>query len=306
MDDASLRVVMGPTAAGKSALVLRLAERVPLTVVSADSRQLYRGFDIGTAKPTPAERARVPHRGLDLLAPAERASAAAWAAQAHGWIAEAGRSARTPVVVGGTGFYVRALVAPLAPVGDVEPARRRALGAWLAGQPDTELRRWCRRLDAPRAHLGRAQLLRAIEVALLTGVPLSGWHARAPRVPVPRPRYLVVDPGPALRDRIARRVDAMLAAGWEAEVAALARTVAEDAPAWNATGYAVLRSAVRGGTTRAAAREAIITRTRQYAKRQRTWIRHQLAGADVTHLDPSRPDALARLEAWWTVRPETN
>lgn len=278
---------------------MALAARVPLTIVSADSRQIYRGFDIGTAKPTPAERRAAPHRGVDLVEPTERYSAAAWAEAARGWIAAAEGEGRTPVVVGGTGFYIRALVLPLFEEPPLDPARRRVLQLELDALSTHDLRRWCERLDPSRAHLGRAQLVRALEVALLTGVPISAWHERAARAPGVRARYLVVDPGAPLRDRIAARVHDMLAAGWEREVASLDARVPESAPAWNATGYAAVRDIVRERVARHAAVERIVTDTRQYAKRQRTWLRHQLSHADITRLDPTRPDALARAEAWW-------
>jgi tRNA dimethylallyltransferase len=295
-----VRVVCGPTAAGKSAVALALAARHALTIVSADSRQIYRGFDIGTAKATPEERSRVPHRGIDVAEPTERWSAARWADAADGWIGEAADAARPALVVGGTGFYLRALFAPLFAEPPLDPARRRALEPELARMPLEELRRWCRRLDPERAHLGRAQLLRAIEVALLSGRRLSAWHRVAARPARHRARYLVVDPGAVLRDRIAARVDAMLEAGWVDEVRALAAAVPEGAPAWNATGYGAIRDVAAGRSSLDAARQRVVVDTRQYAKRQRTWFRHQLAGADVTHLDPDRPDAASLAERWWT------
>lgn len=282
---------------------MALAERVPITVISADSRQIYRGFDIGTAKASPAERARVPHRGIDIVEPTARYSAGAWAGGARAWIAEAERAGRMPVVVGGTGFYVRALVAPLFEEPRLDPERRRTLERELDAWPADELRRWCARLDPARAHLGRTQLLRAVLIALLTGVPLSAWHARSAGAPGAGARYLVVDPGASLRQRIAERVDAMFAAGWEAETAALAARVPPDAPAWNATGYATIRSLVEGVLGRDEAVARIEAGTRQYAKRQRTWIRHQLPAVSVTHLDPTRADAVARAVAWFEADP---
>jgi tRNA dimethylallyltransferase len=300
-----LRVITGPTAAGKSALAMSLAELFPLAILSADSRQVYRGFDIGTAKPTAEERARVPHFGLDVVDATERYSAATWADAAMGWIAESDRMGRSPVLVGGTGFYIRALLSPLFEEPPLDPARRRALQGALAELPSAELRRWCEQLDPARAHLGRAQLLRALEVALLTGTPLSVWHERAGRAPRVRARYLVLDPGAVLHDRIVRRVHSMLDAGWEGEVAALAARVPEDAPAWNASGYSAVRSLVQGCISRPAAIERVVIDTRQYAKRQRTWFRHQLRGESVTLLDPLAPDALERAAAWWTDERES-
>ena len=295
----SIAVVCGPTAAGKSALALALAGRHGLTILSADSRQVYRGFDIGTAKPTREERRRVPHRGVDIVEPAVRFSAAAWADAADGWIAESRAAGRPPLVVGGTGFYLRALFEPLFEEPPLEPARRAALERELAPLDLTALRRWCGLLDPARAHLGRAQLLRSIEVALLTGRPLSDWHRTAARAARHEARYLVVDPGAVLRDRIAARVDDMLAAGWLEEVRALTRTVPASAPAWNATGYGALRDVVEGRATLDAARERVVVETRQYAKRQRTWFRHQLDEAHVTHLNPDDPAAASVVERWW-------
>ncbi|HEU4584397.1 MAG TPA: tRNA (adenosine(37)-N6)-dimethylallyltransferase MiaA [Gemmatimonadaceae bacterium] len=300
MADAELRVITGPTASGKSALALKLAEQFPITILSADSRQIYRGFDIGTAKPSHEELEAVPHRGVDLVDPIERYSAAAWAAAAGGWIAESAANRRTPVVVGGTGFYIRALVAPLFAEPPLDPRSRAALGAALAGLDTAELRRWTEALDPERAHLGRAQLLRAVEVSLLTGIPISEWHRRAPGAPGRGVRYLVVDPGRALAGRIEARVLEMLSAGWEAEVAALVARVPSDAPAWNASGYRAVRDLVEGRISRERAIERTVIDTRQYAKRQRTWIRNQLRDANVTFIDPLSPDALDAASAWFT------
>jgi tRNA dimethylallyltransferase len=302
--DAELRVITGPTASGKSALALKLAERFRITILSADSRQTYRGFDIGTAKPSGAELEAVPHRGIDLVSPTERYSAAAWAAAAEGWIAESASARRTPLVVGGTGFYIRALVAPLFEEPPLDPASRVALGAALARLDTAELRRWTGVLDPGRAHLGRAQLLRAIEVALLTGTSISEWHRRSPGAPARRARYLVLDPGRALAGRIEARVLEMLSAGWEAEVAALIERVPSDAPAWNASGYRAIRDLVEGRISRERAIELTVIDTRQYAKRQRTWIRNQLRDANVTLIDPLSPDALDAASAWFAHDPE--
>jgi tRNA A37 N6-isopentenylltransferase MiaA len=216
-----LVVVCGPTAAGKSALAMALAAELPITIVSADSRQIYRGFDIGTAKPSAADRAGVPHEGLDLVDPAARYSAFAWADVAARAIGTARGAGRVPVVVGGAGFYIRALVTP-----------------------------------APDA--------RCYDT-----------------------RYLLVDPGTLLRTWIEHRVDAMWAAGWPDEVRRLDERVGADAPAWQASGYAAVREMVTGRLTPAAARERVIIATRQYAKRQRTWFRHQLPPDQVTRLDPA-------------------
>lgn len=291
-------VIVGPTAAGKSALALALAGARGLALLSADSRQLYHGFDIGTAKPSAAERDAVPHYGVDVLEPGARASAHQWAEWARTWAAAAWGGGTPPLVVGGTGLYVRALVAPLAEVPALEPAPRAALAAWLDRLPAAELRRWCERLDPPRAALGRTQWLRAVETALLAGTRLSAALAQgvAPEAPA---RYLLVDPGPALAERIAARVRAMVAAGWVDEVRALAARVPAEAPAWKASGYGVLRAHVEGALALEAAVERVVIETRQYAKRQRTWFRHQLPADRVTVLDPGAPGAFAKALAWW-------
>jgi tRNA dimethylallyltransferase len=300
-------VICGPTAAGKSLIALWLAARFPITIISADSRQIYRGFDAGTAKATAEERAAVPHRGIDVVAPTERYSAAAWADDADRWIDEAVASDRVPVVVGGTGFYMRALFEPLFDEPVLDEERRGALQRFLSPVPLSELTRWTRALDPDRAHLGRTQLLRAIEVALLTGRRVSTLHRERARAPRRRARYLVVDPGAALGHRIADRLDSMIAGGWVEEVRRLTREVPAEAPAWKATGYRSMRDYVRGAIDRAGAREAILIETRQYAKRQRTWFRHQLDEQLVTRLDPGDMRWRSVVDAWWrdvTVRPE--
>ena len=301
MADAELHIICGPTAAGKSAIALSLAERRPTTIISADSRQIYRRFDIGTAKPTPADRRRVPHRGVDLVDPTERYSAASFADAATRWVAEARSAGRTPLVVGGTGFYLRALAMPLFEEPPLDSDRRAALARVLEAMPTPDVRRWCEQLDPARAHLGRTQLLRAIEIAVLTGQPISEWHREQPRAPSVRARWLVVNPRTAatLARRIEERATAMVRAGWEGEVRELMQTVPEDAPAWNATGYRTVRDRVRGMLTGDAMLARIVVDTRQYAKRQRTWFRHQLPADRVTHIDPADERAMDLAVDWW-------
>jgi tRNA dimethylallyltransferase len=278
---------------------MRLARIASIEVVSADSRQLYRGFDVGTAKPTPAERAELPHHGIDVLDPVERASAGWWAEHADGWIRDVLARGRTPVVVGGTGLYLRALFGVLFTEPPLDPERRRALELQLAPLGTPELRRRVELLDPERAHLGRTQLLRAIEVATLTGRRVSDLHREHATIPRWRARYLVLEPGPSLSGTIAVRTKSMFAAGWRDEVRWLMTTVPHSAPAWNASGYRVVRELEQGMLSLETAMERVITETRQYAKRQRTWFRHQLAGEDVSRLDPRQPDLDSRLRAWW-------
>lgn len=291
-------VIAGPTAAGKSDIALTLARRHPITIIVADSRQIYRGFDVGTAKPSATEQAAVPHRGIDLIEPSERFSAAAWAASADRWIDEARAEGRIPLIVGGTGFYLRALFQPLFDEPELDSRARRRLEAVLATLSFAELRRWCTTLDPDRAHLGRAQLLRAIEVALLTGQRLSRLHRARARPAKRSARYLVVDAGAELPNRIETRLDAMLDGGWVDEVRGLIEEVPAEASAWNATGYRAVRDLVRGTIHRDTARQQILIATRQYAKRQRTWLRHQIPEHGVTRLDSRDPSSAAFAERW--------
>lgn len=297
---AELRIIAGPTGAGKSALAMHLAMRHGARIISADSRQVYRGFDIGTAKPTAAERARVAHAGLDLADPTERWNAARWASAAADWLAEDAAAGRPSLVVGGTGLWLRALVQPLADEPPMDPVRRAEVQAELSAMATPALRALVEKLDPARASLGRAQLLRAGEVGLVTGQRLSDWHRRGSTTAPRRARWLIVDPGPALAARLDARRAAMLDAGWVAEVEHLTGTVPADAPAWNACGYREIREVVWGGATLEAAVEALRISTRQYAKRQRTWFRNQLeAVGPVTRLDPTAPEAADVVERWF-------
>jgi tRNA dimethylallyltransferase len=297
------RIICGPTAAGKSELALELCETYNAAIVSADSRQIYCEFNVGTGKPTREERARVTHYGINVVEPDERYSAARWANEATEWIESAAEIEKDAVVVGGTGLYIRALVEPLFDAPDQDPAQRGQLERELATMSVDDLRRWCKELDPARAHLGRAQLLRAIE-ALLSGSRISDLHsrqqaARAIEADGQKPAYLVVDPGTALATKIEARVDKMLGAGWADEVRELMRTVSPDAPAWKASGYMVMRSHVEGALDLSSATQRVIIETRQYAKRQRTWFRNQLPAAAVTHVNPDDPHALTIAREWW-------
>lgn len=298
-----LRIICGPTAAGKSDIALELAEATGAAIVSADSRQVYRRFDVGTAKPTPDQRKRVRHHGVDEIDPAERYSAARWAADAEKWLASALEPAGA-VIVGGTGLYIKALVEPLFTAPQLEAGRRAALEAELTSRPLADLRRWCRELDPVRAHLGRAQVLRALETALLSGKRVSDLHAEhrsRPAAPVPtyKPSYLVVDPGEQLPARIEARLDGMIARDWGGEVEELTRTVPSDAPAWKASGYSTMRELARGAIDLSTARQRVIIETRQYAKRQRTWFRHQLPPDAVTRVNPDDPALRSIVREWW-------
>lgn len=302
-------VLVGPTAVGKTAVALELARHIPLSIVSADARQVYRGLDIGTAKPGPDVRARVPHYGIDLVEPGERYSAGRFARDAAVWLAEIERSGRQPLIAGGTGFYIKALGDGLFQEPPLEAAAREALRSWTAGLPPDQAAHWAARLDRGFAGGGRQRAARAIEVALLTGRPLSWWQRDARQNGAIRPWYIHLTlPREALVRRITERVDRMLAAGLVAEVRhALARGVPPHAPGLDGLGYREVVLMLEGSLAQADLREAIIRTTRRYAKRQETWFRNQLRGSGkgeagiVWDLDATNaPDVLAAriLERW--------
>jgi tRNA dimethylallyltransferase len=284
-------------------VALALAARLPLEVISADSRQIYRRLDIGTAKPTRKERARVPHHGIDVVEPGQRYSAGQFARDASGWLEEIRNRERLPLVVGGTGLYVRALAEGLFHEPPLEPARRRALDAFTARLEPLELLRWVGRLDPDFAGGGRQRAARAIEIALLTGRPLSHWQAAARAGATIDPWYVVLTvPRPVLHQRIARRAEEMVQRGLIEEVAAvLAEGHRPDEAGLDGIGIREAVDYLHGRRPRESVAEAIATATRQYAKRQQTWFRHQLASDTVVTLDASRaPDKVAdEVAALW-------
>lgn len=302
MADASLPVLVGPTAIGKTAVALALASHLPVEVISADSRQIYRRLDIGTAKPTKRERQRVPHHGVDVAEPGERFSAGRFARQAVRWIADVRDRERLPIVVGGTGLYIRALAEGLFVEPPLDPDRRRELEHWVGGLSVSELVRWAARLDPGFAGGGRQRAARAIEIALLTGHPLSDWHRRARGEGSVVPWYVrLTAPRPVLHQRIKVRAEEMVRRGLIEEVAAvLSEGHPGDAHGLDAVGLREAVQYLHGKRTRESVAEAITVSTRQYAKRQETWFRHQLRGAVLT-LDATRPaEQLAAeiAEAW--------
>jgi tRNA dimethylallyltransferase len=294
-------VIVGPTGIGKTAVALALARHWPRVVVlSADSRQVYRGLDLGTGKPTRAERAAVPHLGLDLIDPGERYSAGRFARDGAAWLMGLGPDAR-PVVVGGTGLYIRALADGLFREPPLDPGRRARLRHWTADREG--LGRWASRLDPEYAGGGKQRAARTVEIALLTGRPLSWWQRRAKAEGVMRPWYVrLTVPRVVLYQRIGERVGRMLAAGWVDEVRRLlAGGLDPGAPGLDALGYRDVVRHLRGGLSAAELEQAIITSTRGYAKRQETWFRHQLGRGPVMTLDATEPpQALAAhiVERW--------
>lgn len=295
MAGASVPVIVGPTAIGKTATALALAKHWDLEVVSADSRQVYRRLDIATGKPTVREQARVRHHGIDVIEPGGRYSAGRFGREATGWIAEIRERGRLPVVVGGTGLYVRALAEGLFVEPDMEPARRRRLDAWIARLEPIDLVRWAGRLDPGFAGGGRQRAARAVEVALLTGRPLSWWQAAARAEGTITPWYVVLTaPRAVLHQRIEQRVREMLQRGMIEETAAvLSEGHTRESPGLDGVGTREAAEYLAGRRSRESVEGAVVLRTRQYAKRQETWFRHQLPGVRLT-LDASRsPEALA-------------
>jgi tRNA dimethylallyltransferase len=275
---------------GKTAVALALGEHWPLEIISADSRQVYRRLDIGTAKPTRKDRAKVPHHGIDLVDPGVRYSAGHFAKDSVAWLADVRGRERMPVVVGGTGLYVRALAEGLFREPALDTARRRRLDAWTARLEPLELVRWAGRLDAGFRGGGRQRAARAIEVALLTGAPLSHWQRTAREGGAIEPWYVVLTvPRAVLHARIARRAEEMVKRGLIEEVASvLADGYRAGAAGLDGIGIREAVEFLHGQRPRETVAHAIATSTRQYAKRQQTWFRHQLSGPVLT-LDATRP-----------------
>ena len=275
--------VVGPTASGKTALGLEVAEALGGEIVSADSRQVYRRLEIGTAKPSAAERARVRYHCLDLVDPEEAFDAARFRAAAAAAIADVERRRRVPVVVGGTGLYVRALLGGLCPAPPRVPVLREALARIARAEGAPALHRRLGMLDpasaariAPR---DAVRSVRALEVALTTGRRLSEWQAAHGFRDAPYDALVIglARPADELAARIEARARAMMAAGLLDEVRALGAWVPTDAPAFRAVGYREMLACATGELDVEAALAAMVRATRRFAKRQRTWFRAEAA-----------------------------
>ncbi|HTZ37125.1 MAG TPA: tRNA (adenosine(37)-N6)-dimethylallyltransferase MiaA [Stellaceae bacterium] len=275
-------VVTGPTASGKSALALALAEHYGGIVINADSQQLYRDLRVLTARPDAAAEARAPHRLYGFLDAAERGSAARWRGLATAEIDAALAAGRLPIVVGGTGLYLRALMRGLAPIPDIPAAVRAEAAALYEALGGSGFRARLAALDpATAARLppgDRTRLTRAFEVVRATGVPIGAWQDRA--AGPARYRFatlLIAPPRDALYAACDARFAAMVAAGGLAEAAALrARRLDPGLPAMKAVGVPELMRHLAGEITLAEAVAAAQQATRRYAKRQTTWFRHQI------------------------------
>ncbi len=285
-DRRSVTVMTGPTASGKSRAALERALADPsIEIVNADAQLLYRGFDIGTAKPTMEERAGVKHHLIDILDPNEKFSAAEYATQARNAIRDIFERGRTPLVVGGTGFYIDALFRGLmiSTVTDEKLAMARSrFASELAKEGFEKMHLGLKTIDPDlysqiAREMNPIRLERAWTHYYATGTTLGEARKVKRDTFEYEPEFVVIDlPRPELWKRIALRIDAMLNEGWVGEVRGLlSKGVDRNSPAMRAIGYLELLDVIEGKSRLDAAREAIIIRTRQFAKRQVTWIRHQ-------------------------------
>jgi len=296
--------LMGPTASGKTALALALADRLDCGLVSVDSAQVYRGMDIGTAKPEPAVLARYPHRLIDIRDPAEPYSAAEFRRDALTAIGEILAAGRTPLLVGGTMLYFRALIHGLAEMPGADPAIRAGIAALAAREGWEAVHRRLAAVDpvsAARIDPGnRQRVQRALEVYLASGRPMSSLHAaQSPAADLPcRLLQLALIPAnrAALHRRIAARFHAMLAAGFLDEVRALKARgdLHPDLPSIRSVGYRQAWDYLDGRVSRQEMSERAIAATRQLAKRQLTWLR-SWPGLEILPGDEPEPDKLLDL-----------
>jgi tRNA dimethylallyltransferase len=281
-DSLPLVAIVGPTATGKSALAVALARRTKGEVVACDSTQVYRGFDIGTAKPSAEDRGGIPHHLLDLVDPDFPFTAGEYRSRAIAVLQDLRDRGRLPILTVGTGLYLRALLEGLADA----PARSEELRVRLEAAANKHslqyLHRVLRRLD-PEASVrigsrDRPKMIRAIEICLLTGRPVTAVHG-AGRTPLEGYHPIKIGlqpPRAALYDRVERRVQTMLDRGWLNEVANLVRSgVPQNAKPFDFIGYSELRAHLEGTVTLSAATKAIAQATRRYAKRQTTWFRKE-------------------------------
>jgi len=272
-------LITGPTATGKSAVALALAERIGGEIVSVDSMQVYRGLDLGTAKPSPEERARIPHHLVDIVGLAEVFDAAKFVVLATGALQDIQARGRTPILCGGTGMYFNAWLNGLGSA----PPPDAALRAELEAKPLPELLDELARTDPVTFDEidleNRRRIVRAVEVVRLTGRPFSlqraAWPERAPAL-AGRSFGLVRDRD-VLRRRIDARVEAMFSGGLIDETRALlTQGLGENRTAMQAIGYRQVVDHLRGERSRLETIDLVKTKTRQFAKRQLTWFRGQL------------------------------
>ncbi len=294
-------IIIGPTAAGKSALAVEVALRIGGEVVSADSMLIYRGLDIGSAKPTLAERRGVPHHLIDIADPADRFTVSDWLAAAERCIADIFSRGKTPIVVGGTHLYVKALLDGLFEGPGADPRLREELRALDPAALRAELER----IDPPTAaklHPNDIRrTIRAIEVFRLTGSPISAlqqqWDAPAQAADPGSPAPILIGiewPIPLINGRINARVRAMFEHGLEQEARSLWTARRFGPQSCEALGYKQLIDAFEGRLTMDEAVERIKIETRRFAKNQRTWARRLRATPGAVWIDA----ALTAADQW--------
>ena len=300
---ARLIAVVGPTAAGKSALALGLAHRHRGEIVSCDSLQVYRGLDVGSAKPTAADRASVPHHLLDVADPDHGFSAADYARLARAAVAGIAQRGRPPIVAGGSGLYLRALLHGLFEGPSRDPELRQRLERMAARHGDARLLRLLARCDPEAARRieprDRIRVVRALEIFLRSGLPQSR-HFEAGAEPLPGVEVSILGLAPPreeLRRRVEARTAAMFAAGLLEEVRGLLARYPERPRPLGAIGYREAVAVLDGRLAEEEARHAIVVSTMRYAKRQMTWFRHQEAVHWFASADSLDRAATAWLEA---------
>ena len=301
----------GPTTSGKTQLSCALARILEVEIISMDSRQVYKGMDIGTDKVPDDVREQVPHHALDLVHPDERYSAGQFARDARDWIKEIIKRDRVPVLAGGTGFFLKAITEPVFSEPPLDSARLKKIRRYLSTLDYRVLAKWVEKLDPVRASLaidgGPQRMSRTIEVALLTGKPLSSWHRESPS-DVAALTGLIIQlelPREEIDRRINDRVTYMVERGLVSEVRSLLEAgYTFDDPGMTATGYREIAHYLKGGQTLEEAMEEIRRNTRRYARRQLTWFRNQLPPS-VCMIDATASidvQATAVLDAWIEIR----
>ncbi|MBM3499148.1 MAG: tRNA (adenosine(37)-N6)-dimethylallyltransferase MiaA [Armatimonadetes bacterium] len=296
-------ILAGPTAVGKTEVAVALARASNAEIISADSRQVYRELDIGTAKPSPEQRAAVPHHLVDFLDPRERYNAERFALDALRVVGELTAQGRRALVVGGTGFYLEALMQELSDIPPPDPDIEARLECEAAESGSAALHRRLAEVDAETAArlqpADRQRVLRALAVWETSGRPLSHFHRASPRRERVRVRRYVVltRPREELYRRIDRRVDAMVQAGLAEEVRALAERYGWEASGLDALGYRQFREHLTGNRSLAQSVELLRRDTRRYAKRQLTWFRRVSPAVWVDLSDPAVGSISAILDA---------
>ena len=287
-----LIIICGATASGKSSLALEIARRLDSVIISADSRQIYREFNIGTAKPSIAEQKLIPHYQIDICEPTKTLTLAEYQQQTQAIIKQQQANNRLPLLVGGTGLYLDAITKGLR-IPRVSP--QPELRSQLSDLGQTQIHAWLSQIDpvaAQKIHLNdQFRTLRALEVFYVTGIPISAQQGENP------PNYPILQIGldcdvAALDRRIATRTQQMIEVGLVEEVKYLCDKYGRDLPLLNTLGYAEIKQYLAGDLNLEEAIAQVVTHTRQFAKRQRTWFRKN---KQINWFDPTSPDLVEQV-----------